>query len=70
MKSGSVSDVALTVRQAAEFVGVSRDLIYEAIGRGDLVDVAGEVKRVRLADVEAWLDTHRRGPATRTGPDC
>lgn len=56
MRSGFVSEGAsLTIRQAAELVGVRRDLLYEAIGRGDLHEVEGLVKRVRLVDVEAWL---------------
>lgn len=68
MRSVFVSEgPALTIRQAAESVGVARDLLYEAIGRGELPEVEGVVKRVRMADVEAWLDLNppygpRRAP--------
>lgn len=64
MRSGFVSEgPALTIRQAAELVGVARDLLYEAISRGELPEVEGVVKRVRLVDVEAWLEsTSRRTP--------
>ena len=59
MRSVFVSEgPALTIRQAAELVGVARDLLYEAIGRGELPEVEGVVKRVRLVDVEAWLESH------------
>ena len=57
---------ALTIRQAAELVGVERDLLYEAIGRGELSDVEGAVKRVWLVDVEAWLESHSLRPSNRT----
>ena len=53
----------LTVRQAAELVGMGRDLVYEAIEAGELphVVIAG-VKRLDSMEFVRWLEA-RNGRA-------
>lgn len=46
---------SLTVSEAAESVGVSRDVIYEAIGRGELTHVVSSgTMYLRPARFAAW----------------
>jgi excisionase family DNA binding protein len=45
----------LTIAEAAESIGMSRDVIYEAIGRGELSHrMAGGAMYVRRAQFTAW----------------
>jgi excisionase family DNA binding protein len=53
----------LTVREAAELVGLSDQAVRRAIGRGDL-QATKPCNRIRIAldDVEAWLERNRVVP--------
>jgi excisionase family DNA binding protein len=47
----------LTVPGAARLLSVSRDYVYSLMRRGDLPSVKiGRTRRIKRADVEAWLD--------------
>jgi excisionase family DNA binding protein len=60
----------LTVAEAAEYAGVSRDTMYTACERGELqhARVGGRrAIRVKPAWIDAWLERHTRGvPVART----
>ena len=54
----------LTVAEAAEYSGVSRDTIYTACERGELrhARVSGRRSiRVKAAWIDEWLERHARG---------
>ncbi len=58
----------VTVRQAARLFGVGRHLLFQAAERGELeIYDAGGWARVRLSDVEAWLEHTRRVPKGAAG---
>lgn len=55
----------LTVAEAAQYAGVSRDTIYTACERGDLRHVRiGGRRAIRLRPewIDAWLEGDVRGP--------
>ena len=56
----------VTVRQAARMFGIGRHLLYRACEAGELaIFDPGGWARVRLSDVEAWLERTRRHPGPR-----
>lgn len=58
----------LTVTQAAEYAGVSRDTIYTACERGEIRNarVSGRrTIRIRPEWIDAWLEQHATGVADR-----
>lgn len=58
----------LTVTQAAEYAGVSRDTIYTACERREIRNarVSGRrTIRIRLEWIDAWLEQHAPGVADR-----
>jgi excisionase family DNA binding protein len=60
----------LTVAEAAEYAGVSRDTIYTACERGEIqhARVGGRrAIRFKAIWIDAWLERHTRGvPTART----
>ena len=53
----------VTVRSAARLLGVGRHVLYRAAERGELpIYDPGGWARLRLSDLEAWLETTRRRP--------
>jgi excisionase family DNA binding protein len=56
-------DSLLDVPGAAEYLGFSVWTLYRWIGRGQLPHLRiSDRIRFRRADLDAWLDEHRRGP--------
>jgi excisionase family DNA binding protein len=54
----------VTVRQAARLFGIGRHLLYRACEAGELaIFDPGGWARVRVSDVERWLQGTRRGAA-------
>jgi excisionase family DNA binding protein len=54
---GAVRPLLLTVREAAELVGVGRTTIYKLIGDGTLVSLRiGSSRRVPLSSIHAYVD--------------
>jgi excisionase family DNA binding protein len=54
----------LTVAEGAEYAGVSRDTIYTACERGELLHARiGGRRAIRLKPewIDAWLERHARG---------
>ena len=62
----------LTVGEAAEYSGVSRDTIYTACERGELrhARIGGRrAIRMKAMWIDEWLERHARGAQDpRTGP--
>lgn len=55
--------VLMTVREAAAYLHISRDLCYEAIRRGELPAVRiGRVIRVPRFGLEQWIASQTRLP--------
>jgi excisionase family DNA binding protein len=53
----------VTVRQAARMLGIGRHVLFQAAEHGELaVFDPGGWSRVRLSDVQAWLERTRRVP--------
>jgi excisionase family DNA binding protein len=53
----------VTVRRAARLFGIGRHVLFQAAERGELaVFDPGGWARVRLSDVQAWLERTRRVP--------
>jgi excisionase family DNA binding protein len=63
----------LTVSEAAEYSGVSRDTIYTACERGELrhVRIGGRRSiRVKPTWIDEWLERHARGAQLERRPDA
>jgi excisionase family DNA binding protein len=63
-----VTEGLLTARELAELLGMSRDWVFDRWEAGDLPGfrIGGGARgpvRFRLSEVEAVLETWRRGPA-------
>ena len=57
----------LTVEEAAQFLGVSRNNLYIAARRGEVPSFkVGALVRFDLDDLRAWLQSNRRGPKAET----
>jgi excisionase family DNA binding protein len=53
----------VTVRQAARLFGIGRHLLFQAAERGELdVFDPGGWARVKITDVQRWLERTRRVP--------
>jgi excisionase family DNA binding protein len=53
----------VTVRQAARLLNIGRHVLYQAAERGELtVFDAGGWSRIRLSDLQAWLERTKRAP--------
>lgn len=51
----------LRVERVAQLLGVSRSLIYEMIGRGELPSVrVGGCRRVVASELRAWIEDRNR----------
>ena len=67
----SVEEV-LTTSQAAELAGISHTYLRNMTDRGEIpVEYRGTHRRIRLADIMAWLENQKRSKADTavTGPD-
>jgi len=55
--------MAYTVQETAKALGVSADLIYDLIARGELTSVrAGRRRLIMAASLEAWIDRQTEQP--------
>lgn len=53
----------MSVAEAAAYLGVSRDWVYEKAAAGDLPSYKfGGHRRFRKAELDAWVEAHRSGP--------
>jgi excisionase family DNA binding protein len=53
----------VTVRQAGRLLGIGRHVLFQAAERGELsIFDPGGWARVRLSDVQTWLERTRRVP--------
>ena len=61
----------VTLREAARRLGIGVRAVYRARDRGELVTYQFESRWcwVRLADARAWLERHRRPPASIENPE-
>lgn len=59
----------LTVVEAAEYLGISRNGLYIQVRAGKVPHyrVGGSI-RFDLDDLKAWLKSNRRGPKVATAP--
>ena len=73
----SVEDM-LTTSKAAELAGISHTYLRNMTDRGEIpVEYRGTHRRIRLADIMAWLETQKKnnpaegapGPADGRAPD-
>lgn len=57
--------MAYTVQETAASLGVSTDLVYDLIGRGELNAVrAGRRKLIRAESLELWIERNTEHPST------
>jgi excisionase family DNA binding protein len=68
-----VADRLLTARELAELLGMSASWVLDEWEAGRLPgfklgDGRAAPVRFRLAEVEGWLETRRRGPAVSRAP--
>lgn len=60
-----VTDTVFTVETLAEYLGVSKQWIYERVRRKEIPFIkVGKFPRFREAEIETWLDSQRI-PATQ-----
>ncbi|MEN3343501.1 MAG: hypothetical protein V7635_77 [Arthrobacter sp.] len=67
----TVSSVAemLTTSQAAELAGISHTYLRNMTDRGEIpVEYRGTHRRIRLADIMAWLETQKKNAAAPGAP--
>ena len=63
MKTPAAVERLVTVRQAARLFGIGRHLLFQAAERGELaIFDPGGWARVKLSDVQRWLEQTRRVP--------
>lgn len=63
MNGNPLIEPLVTVRQAARLLNIGRHVLYRAAEAGELtVFDAGGWSRIRLSDLEAWLEKTKRLP--------
>jgi excisionase family DNA binding protein len=64
----SVEDM-LTTSQAAELAGISHTYLRNMTDRGEIpVEYRGTHRRIRLADIMAWLETQKKNNTANGAP--
>ncbi len=55
----------LAPREAAALVGISERLVYQLLSSGEIPSfkITARCRRIRLEDLDAWLDERREGGA-------
>lgn len=57
IRLGEARPLLVSVREAAALLGIGRTMLYELIGRGELVPVhIGRCARFRMRDLEVYVD--------------
>jgi excisionase family DNA binding protein len=60
----------LTTSRAAELAGISHTYLRNMTDRGEIpVEYRGTHRRIRLADVMAWLEKQKKNSSAVTAPD-
>jgi hypothetical protein len=49
------------IGKAAWNLGLGQHVVRLGVARGDLPTVFGQRKRVKVSDVRAWIESHRKG---------
>ncbi|MEV8148349.1 helix-turn-helix domain-containing protein [Arthrobacter sp. NPDC080073] len=66
----SIVEEMLTTSRAAELAGISHTYLRNMTDRGEIpVEYRGTHRRIRLADIMAWLETQKREQAEATTGD-